>query len=162
MARPRKLDRGARPTHRKKKKETPGARVAERVDEDVLRLEVAVDVVEAVDVLEREDDRGDVEPRDRLGHAVVLELEREELAAEGEFDEHVDVLPVLARGDEADHERVVQLLDRALLVEELRRPFPASARDVGKRNTKDERETPKKKNSARSAMRPFLEIFLSA
>ena len=103
--------------------------VALRVEEDVLRLEVAPGDVVAVEVLEAQRDAAEVEPRRPRVEAaerapeparllLALVHEAVEVAARGVLDGEVDEVAVLERAVEADDERVVELLDAVALREE--------------------------------------------
>uniref|UniRef100_A0A182Q467 Uncharacterized protein n=1 Tax=Anopheles farauti TaxID=69004 RepID=A0A182Q467_9DIPT len=91
--------------------------VALRVDQQILRLQIAVDQIEIVQVLEREHDLGGVEARVRLGEPADLAQVREHLAARHVLQHHVQVRVVLEVELETDQERERDRLKDALLVQ---------------------------------------------
>lgn len=75
--------------------------VAFRVDEDVVRLNVAMNEAQLVNALERQDALGHVEARYVVRECVVLDEHRHQISARQELHQQVEVLRIL--------ERVVQL-----------------------------------------------------
>ena len=83
------------------------AEVSAGVEEEVLGLEIAVDDVEGVEILEGEDDGGEVEAGDVGGETLCAAEVGEEFSAGDVGKEHVDVEAVLESGEEVDDEGVV-------------------------------------------------------
>lgn len=94
--------------------------VADVVDEDVFGLEVAVDDVELVQVLERAEQLGGVEPAALLVEAALTLEVVEELATVDERQAQVQLLGTLKRELERDDERVVDLGQHRSLGERVR------------------------------------------
>mmetsp|Transcript_38597 Transcript_38597/g.90238 ORF Transcript_38597/g.90238 Transcript_38597/m.90238 type:complete len:465 (-) Transcript_38597:1410-2804(-) len=90
--------------------------VALLVDEQVLGLEVAVDDFEAVHVREDRHDLRRVEARVLVGQRRLGGEQREELAAERNLEQHVELALVLVCGDELQDEGVVHHREDLLLV----------------------------------------------
>uniref|UniRef100_A0A182INX3 Uncharacterized protein n=1 Tax=Anopheles atroparvus TaxID=41427 RepID=A0A182INX3_ANOAO len=91
--------------------------VALGVDQQVFRLEIAIDQVEIVEILERQHDLGGVEARVRLREAADLPQVREHLTAGDVLQHHVQVGVVLEVELQTDQERERDGLQDALLVQ---------------------------------------------
>ena len=90
--------------------------VSVSVQQQILRLQVAVDDVVRVQIVERKRDFGGVELGDGVGKALALAQQAEQLAALDKVHDHVQVLAVLEGAPEGDEERVLDLLQHAALV----------------------------------------------
>lgn len=86
------------------------------VEQQVLRLQVAVDDVVRVQIVEGEGDFGGIELGDGVGEALGLAQQTKQLAALDKVHDHVEVLGVLEGAPEGDEEGVLDLLQHAALV----------------------------------------------
>ena len=78
-------------------------------DHHILRLEIAEDDVQAVDVLERERDLGDVDPAPREREGAEAGEHLEQIASADIFEEEEEVPRVLERAVHPQHKRVLEL-----------------------------------------------------
>ena len=102
--------------------------VAVLVDEQVVRLDVAVDKAGLVDRIDREDGLRHVEPRRVLGERVLLDQQRHHVAAGQELHDEVQVVLVLERVVELHDPRVVGLREQVALRAHVRELGAAHAR----------------------------------
>jgi hypothetical protein len=90
--------------------------MAVAVEQQIFRLQVAVDDVVRVQVVQRERDLGGVELCDGVGEALGLAQQTKQLPALDKVHDHVQVLGVLEGAPQRDQERVLDLLQHAPLV----------------------------------------------
>mmetsp|Transcript_5503 Transcript_5503/g.14522 ORF Transcript_5503/g.14522 Transcript_5503/m.14522 type:complete len:395 (-) Transcript_5503:899-2083(-) len=105
--------------HHLGKSEVDDLYVAERVEEQVLRLEVAVDDLLVVHVRKGGLHASRVEARLRLLEAVLLAQHREEFAPERELEQHVDLVLILISGHQLEQEGMVAHLEERLLIHDV-------------------------------------------
>lgn len=86
------------------------------IEQQILRLEIAVYDVVRVQIVQRERDFGGIELGDRVRESLGLAKQTEQFSAFDEIHDHVQILRVLERAPQRDQEWVFDLLQHPPLV----------------------------------------------